>query len=371
MFAPENYIPIGLALKLWRGAVDPKFIAYAADSALADSDTHASLSANFEAMNARAVVRIHYNSLEDYARSVVKEGAIRDSLNVFVQELENCEIYVSKAGSIFRAAPQILESVSEDVFEEDFWDGCLTEISEGFVDAETLKNYATLKVFAGQYFCFIDPYTWCVDTSAFDVLSTRVAEVVDPIWLAAYFDEFSALQFSDNSRDRSNVDKVLLNHFGLTQRLIDEGAVCYSGNSALTPANADVLLAFEEYEIPFLRPQTSELIQGFVGASVCIREHDWRRRLSELSGMHPKDLFDLDGRSSEERGHPTRTVNAEYRAVTEIKAFLAGNDWTGTISQLRQKTSQELGARAWRRVLDEVRKEYPSISVPGRRSSKS
>ncbi|ASP22461.1 hypothetical protein ANTHELSMS3_03842 [Antarctobacter heliothermus] len=104
------------------------------------------------------------------------------------------------------------------------------------------------------------------------------------------------------------------------------------------------------------------LLKNFEGWSFCVRENDVERGMKQIPQRYA---------GSDEQSLAPSNVAAEARATKFLLEFLNGDEWRGTQDELREKLPVRLGSRAWRRVLDEVRRHYPEISTPGRRPKKS
>lgn len=368
MFSENGFLPVGKALKDWRAIIDEKFETEAASELVTDEHLGPIVQEKFEKNRSFDGPKLLYEDLFEYARAQCRGKSKSLSNKVFFSQLKKQEIYLFNGTKTLLAAPEILERVHAYYFYEEFWDVGLNEISEYTVRIPTLRHYISLPTFQGDILCFVDPYTWSIDLRGIDVLRERVGQIIDPIRLQAWLDEADV----EADLEEGETSSDFIWECGQIMQLIDDGSLNYEEDETLTDASVDHYLFYLEYHFPLLKNIQLDLLRSFQGASLCVREENWRKCIEEAKAT-PYEVFRTDENNSGETriSKIEHSVAAEKRAVAHVCAVLAKEKWAGTTSELRKSAGVQLGERAWRRVLDEVRKDFPEISAPGRKSSKT
>jgi len=137
-------------------------------------------------------------------------------------------------------------------------------------------------------------------------------------------------------------------------------------------------------------PFNLNAIEPFEGCSICVKEKDYN--LESLQRLYEIEVFKIvlsacwGDKFTEElmENHNfavsfpnvedvdskaiNKNIASEVRAVKFLNNYLDNNEFSGILIDLRNLLPEDLGERAFRRVVDRVRENHPDISKPGRRS---
>ncbi|WP_425085815.1 hypothetical protein [Ruegeria profundi] len=367
MISELGFLPVGRALSDWRKVIDPKFETEAASELLADDHLGPLARSEFEKHKAIDGPKLFFKDVLEFVEFQEKANARSFSEKLFLDQLEQQTLYLFDGDKTMVASPEILDWIDEGSFSEEFWCPELNEIDIHTVHSSTVRKYLSLPVFDGKLFCFIDPYTWTVDTRGIEAIRERVSQVIDPLMLQAWLDKSEIEGDTDNKEDG-----YYWTAFEKIQHMVKIGEIDDYEDHTLTQASVTQIGYFLEYKLPLLKNMQLSAVTTSSGAGLCVKEAKWT---DAIESVKSKTYAELKGRWYDEEkkatSGPTNTVAEEKRIVTEVKFFLSNNEWTGTNSELRKTLGSNLGSRAWRRVIDEVRKDFPEVSVPGRRARKS
>lgn len=291
---------------------------------------------------------------------------------LFLDFIRNSDIFISLSGFTYRCSNEIFTTIHRFSFEEEFWDIDLNDYDNYNLDLELIRDWLALPSFFGDLYLFLDPKSWAVDVRAFEAVRRRIAQVIDPIeyavWLGSLEDPTDdELDVSDNMRPWTA--------WGKAKEMIENGEIDDHFVPNIQDVSETQLMYFREYSFPFLQNFKIEAVKNFSGGALCLKEDDWTGRRSTILEYSLSDAKQLSvvkrGRKPELSAKHVGGMRLEVRARKLLSEFLKENEWSGTLTELRNKVPFDLGERPWRRVVDELRKDFPTISSPGRRGAKN
>ena len=208
------------------------------------------------------------------------ECEARESLqSLFAREVRSFDVFVFDGERTLCASKEVMRSIHEPSYYEEFWDPENTELD--FLDIATFRDFVSLNKISDTVFLFVDPFTWTIDTRAYEAIRQRVREIVDLLEYAGYWEDLSMK--ADDVYDAETALRFVLREIDNGELEDIENATVYSGSSRHFEWLA-------EYDFPILKNVQLQGLVRLEGASVVVDEAWFNKYLKKIEEIPTDNL---------------------------------------------------------------------------------
>ena len=270
---------------------------------------------------------------------------------IFLELFSQIPLYIYHKKNLSKIDPSVLHTV----YQQTVADLLELESDDRDTPISVLDEWSRLPIWGERLLLNVDPELWTIDPTVFNFISENLV-----VFLSPFIIRYAELREVRKNTDGTESYRAPLdweNHY--TEIWENAGGIGY-GDMLFPRTRFDPNYPDEYFDYELLLLSRHEVgrpspFRKLKGASLCVKDTDWQRSFAELRHAEGAAVQAVRG-----------TIAEESRALAEAREFLTSCESIPRQGELRSKISSTVSDKAWRRVVDKLRPEFPAISASGR-----